>query len=312
MKRIFSFFICLLPLLFCGIAGAADAWPSKPIKMIVTYSPGGSSDTLARILAPAVSKILGQPVVVANVGGAGGGVGAATLRDAPADGYTIGFSNSYPFALLPLINKTSYQLDDFVFINSPGVQQDAFFALKERNWKTLKDMFAWAKKENKTLNFGSQQPIDKVIVAALAKMEKVRINPVPLKGGAEAISGVLGSHFDFAYAAGPQMPYIDSGKMTGMATAGKTKFHADIPLLTELGYDFPALDLYAFAVAPKGVDKAVLQKLAAAFAQATQTPEFADVSKKLYLRVQNMNGDTLMKNLREQQTGFKKMQAMAQ
>jgi tripartite-type tricarboxylate transporter receptor subunit TctC len=289
-------------------AAVAADWPAGPLKIIVTFAPGGTTDTITRAMVPKLSEVLGQPVVIANVAGAGGAVGWSTGKDARPDGYTFISGNAYALTLTPLVTRTTFNLDDFDYLYSPGIQADGFFALPERGWKNLKEMFVWAKKENEKLNFGFQNPMDRVLAASLAKKEGVELNLVPLKGGADAITGVLGKHLDFSYGAGPQMPYIDADKLVGLSNFGGRQFSSKMPTLQELGYDADSVEQLAIFAAPKGVPAPILEKMTEALKIACNSKEFKDVAEKLSFVLLPSGAEDLTAALKAQQVTFRKLE----
>ncbi len=312
MRRMMFALLFLVSSVLIPSAALAADWPTGPVKIIVTFAPGGTTDTITRALIPKLSEVLGQPVVVANVAGAGGAVGWSAGKDARPDGYTFISGNAYALTLTPLVTKTTFNLDDFDYLYSPGIQADGFFALPERGWKDLKEMFAWAKKENKKLSFGFQNPMDRVLAASLAKKEGVELNLVPLKGGADAITGVLGKHLDFSYGAGPQMPYIDADKLVGLSNFGGRQFSPKVPRLQDLGYEADPVEQLAFFAAPKGVPAPILEKMTEAFKTACDSKEFKDVAGKLSFVLLPLGAKDLGDALKAQQVTFKKLEKSIQ
>ncbi len=308
MRRILYTLLFLGSLVLIPPAALAADWPTGPVKIIVTFAPGGTTDTITRALVPKLSEVLGQPVVIANIAGAGGAVGWSAGKDARPDGYTFISGNAYALTLTPLITKTTFNTGDFDYLYSPGIQADGFFALPERGWKNLKEMFAWARKENKKLSFGFQNPMDRVLAASLAKKEGVALNLVPLKGGADAITGVLGKHLDFSYGAGPQMPYVDADKLVGLSNFGGRQFSPKVPTLQELGYDADPVEQLAFFAAPKGVPAPILKKMTEALMIACDSKEFKDVAEKLSFVLLPSDTERLTAALEAQQVTFKKLE----
>ena len=308
MRRILFTLLFLVSAVFAPHAVAASNWPAGPVKIIVTFAPGGTTDTITRAMVPKLAEVLGKPVVIANVAGAGGAVGWASGKDARPDGYTLISGNAYALTLTPLVTETSFGIDDFDYLYSPGIQADTYFALPERGWTTLKEMFTWAKKENKRLNFGSHNPLDRLLAESLAKKEGVVLNVVPLKGGADAITGVLGKHLDFSCASGPQMPYIDAGRLVGLSNYGGRQFSDKVPTLQQQGYDATPFELLAIFATPKGVSPQILEKMTDALKIACESKEFKDAAEKLALVLLPSEAEALFKVLKEQQVTFRKLE----
>ena len=306
IKMIFILLLCCL--LGVNLSYAKD-WPTGPIKIIVTFGPGGTTDTITRAMSTKLSEILGQPVVIANVAGGGGSVGWAMGKDSRPDGYTFISGNAYAVTITPLVTKTGFSIDDFDYLYSPGMQADSYFALPEKGWKNLREMFNWAKKENKALKFGFHSPMDRVLGLSLAKREGIKLIPIPLKGGADAITTILGKHIDFSYAAGPQMPYIDAGTLVGLSNFGGRKFSSKVPTLQELGFEASPMEQLAIFAAPKGVPTEIKEKMIMALKEACCSREFIDAAQKLSLYLEPMEAKILEETLKAQQVTFRTLES---
>jgi tripartite-type tricarboxylate transporter receptor subunit TctC len=260
-----------------GFGGVAAAeYPDRPIQLLAGFQAGGNVDAVARILAKSAGSLLGQPMVVENKPGAGGGVAATALKAAKPDGHTLCLNMSTAYTFNP--GEATYALDDFIFIAVAGKAQEAFVSNSEAPWKDWKGMIAEARK--RSLTYASMMPLDKVFTRAIAKKEGVQFSAIPTKGGAEIITSVLGKHSDFGFSGGIHYSYAKAGQVAVIAGLGSERLadFPDVPTLKELGYDI-VFENFVVISAPKGVPEAVVQKLSAAFAKAIQDPEYVDMMK---------------------------------
>ena len=275
--------IVVVAALVAGIAAlvpglAAAEYPDKPITLLIGFRPGGAVDTTGRLLAAAMEKELGQPVVAVTKAGGGGTVMASTLMTAAPDGYTIGMGASAAYTLAPQMNeKLRYGIDDFTHIATVSIPQDAIVVPIKSPWNTLADMVNDAKKNNKTLSFASQVSAATLMTMAITKKTGVKFNVVNVKGGALGIQQVLGGHVDVTWSGSGSgwNQQVDAGTMKALASMG-SKRNADypnLPTLKELGYDFEFTDTFMLS-APKGLPKPILDRLSAAVKKATSSPEF--------------------------------------
>jgi tripartite-type tricarboxylate transporter receptor subunit TctC len=260
-----------------GFGGVATAdFPDRPVQLLAGFQAGGNVDAVARILAKSAGSLLGQPMVVENKPGAGGGVAATTLKSAKPDGHTLCINMSTAYTYNP--GESTYTLDEFIFIAVAGKSQEAFIANSEAPWKDWPGMIAEARKRSMT--YASIMPLDKVFTRAIAKKEGVQFSAIPTKGGAEIITSVLGKHADFGFSGGIHYAYAQAGQVRVIAGLGAERLadFPEVPTLKELGYDI-VFENYVVISAPKGVSASVVQKLSAAFAQAIQDPEYVDLMK---------------------------------
>lgn len=255
---------------------AAAEYPDKPITMLIGFRPGGAVDTTGRLLAAAMEKELGQPVVPVTKDGGGGTVMASTLMNAAPDGYTIGMGASAAYTLAPQMNdKLRYKIDDFTHIATVSIPQDAIVVPIKSPWNTLEDMISDAKKNNKTLSFASQVSAATLMTMAITKKTGVKFNVVNVKGGALGIQQVLGGHVDVTWSGSGWNQQVDAGTMKALASMGSKRNidYPKLPTLKELGYEFEFTDTFMLS-APKGLPKPILDRLSAAIKKATSSPEF--------------------------------------
>ena len=233
-----------LKLLATGAAALAlpahAAWPDKPIRIVVTFPPGGASDIVARVMAEQLAKKLGQPVLVDNRPGAGGSVGGSLVAQAPADGYTLMLSNSTPVSIGPFaLDKLPYDpVEAFTHIASVGAAPCVVMANPAANLRTLTDVEAQARKLGR-LDFGSGGPasIGHIYGELMKKELGLNLVHVPYRGGApmttDLIAGVIPIGIDVLTA---YLPFFKSGQLVPLAvtSAKRMPLVPDVPSVAEL------------------------------------------------------------------------------
>lgn len=252
---------------FTGVA-MAQAWPASPIKLVVTFPPGGSSDAAARIVAPKLSERLGQPVVVDNKPGAGGGVGLGMVAKAPADGYTIVLASAGGLTANPSLYKTlSYDPQrDFVPVTGFGASPFVLVAGTELPAKTVKDVIALAKKDPGKLTYASGGNGTAMHLSGelLKSMAGVEMTHVPYKGSGPAVLAAMGNETSLAIADITTIkPQLQSGrlKVIGVMDKKRSALAPDMPTLAESGLPgFESSGWFAI-LAPAGTPPAIVKRL---------------------------------------------------
>ncbi len=253
---------------------AMAEFPDKPIHLLGAFRAGGRIDTLARLLGKELQGKLGQPVIVTAKPGGGGTVMASQLKNAPADGYTLGISVTITWAFNPFYRKNApYGINDFSYVATISEGKPALFSNIESPWVTLNDLVADAKKRTKPMAFVSLAPSVRLQINSIARKEGITFRIIPARGGAAAVPMILGKHADFAFSGGFHHTYAVAKKLRVLAFTDR-QHHADLPgvkTLDELGYEsFPPG--YTVVAAPKGVPSAILAKISAALREATSDP----------------------------------------
>ena len=282
------FRLCILALCL-GMAlpsvASAAAWPQSTIKAIVSFSPGGANDLVARIIAPELSKILGVPVVVENVPGASGSIGLNRLAAAKPDGYTLAVAAEGSAAVVSNFNNVGYTTKEFAPIAQVVNLDQSIYVSKDSGIKTLKELLAKAEKEQLSYGIPGIHSSPRLTVENLMHAVKKPgfMTLVPFGGGAEVISTVLAGKI----AAGGSplqdiVPYIKNGSLIALAIASPERDpdFPDIPTLTELGYPIVQGTWFGFA-APAKTPPAVIAKVDEAVAQALKLPHVQEALKKI-------------------------------
>jgi tripartite-type tricarboxylate transporter receptor subunit TctC len=259
---------------------AQAPYPDKPVTMIVPFPPGGVADTVARPVADAMSRELGQPVVVENKPGAGGALGIGVAARAPADGYTVLMSLS-SISILPeadrvLGRKPAYTLAQFKPIARFTADPTVFVVRADAPWKTLSDFIADARRNPGRYNYGSSGNYGTMHVPMemLKSAAGFRMTHIPFTGAGPAVTALLGGQVD-AVASGPAtvVQHIKAGKLRALAHWGDKPLAAlpDVPSLEQAGYPVQFAQWSALFV-PAGTPDDVVQKLRAASRKVAADP----------------------------------------
>jgi tripartite-type tricarboxylate transporter receptor subunit TctC len=282
--------LVLLLLSFLAIpVSAQDAYPSKPVTMIVPFPPGGVADIVGRPLASQMEKVLKQPVVVVNRTGAGGAVGMASVAKAAPDGYTIlmALSSISIFPLSDRINgKTpSYEMKDFAPIALITADPTVLVVSADSPWKNLKEFVESAKAYPGKINYSSSGVYGTLHVAMeiFANAAGIKLFHVPYQGGGPALTALLGGQVH-ALASGPApaVGQIRAGKMRALASwsSERLPLMPEVPTFKELGYD-AEFYIWSGVFAPAAIPTPVLDRLRAAVREAANSPEFKGAMEKV-------------------------------
>jgi tripartite-type tricarboxylate transporter receptor subunit TctC len=269
----------VLALMLLGQAHAQTAWPAKPIRMIVGFAAGGSTDVTARIIAQALSERLGQPVVVENRGGAGGNIGADAVAKADPDGYTLLMATSSTFAANPNLYK-SLPFDvqkDFAPITVTAFIPNLLVVNPSVPANNVADFITYLKANPDKLNFasagnGTSQHLSGELFNSLAG---VRMTHVAYRGGAPAVSDLLGGQVQVIFA--PLVEVIqqvraDKLKALGITTAKRSPLLPDVPTILESlpGYE---VALWNGLLAPAKTPPDIIDRINRATIEALRSPE---------------------------------------
>ena len=263
-----------------GAANAQTAWPDKPITMIVPFPPGGVADTVARPVAEALARELGQTVVVENKAGAGGATGIGAAARAPADGYTVLMSLS-SISILPeadkiLGRKAAFTMDQFKPIARFTADPTVLVVRGDAPWKTLAEFVADARAQPAKFNYGSSGNYGTMHVPMemLKASAGFRMTHIPYTGAGPAILALLGGQVD-AISSGPSsvVAHIKAGKLRALAHWGDKPLSSlpEVPSLKQAGYPAQFAQWSALFV-PAGTPEPIVQKLRAAAKKAALDP----------------------------------------
>ena len=273
-----------------GAAMAEDAYPSRPITMIIPFPPGGVADQTARAIIAPLEKELKQAVAIRNVGGAGGAVGMAAAANAKPDGYTILLALS-SISIIPEADKLfgrtpAYTVDQLKPIALLGADPTILVVRADAPWKTVKEFEEAAKKEPGKYSFSSSGVYGTLhmAMAMFASAADIKLKHVPFNGAGPAVTAILGGHVDaLASGPGPVLVHIKAGKLRPLANWGTKRIAVlpDVPTFAELGYKNVEFYIWAGLFAPKDVPAPIMDKLRTAVRTSAATPEFIGAMEKL-------------------------------
>lgn len=276
----------LLNLFVHASVNAQAAYPDRPIKLVVPYPPGGTTDLLARTLAPRLSERLGQPILIENRAGAGGVIGSQVVAKSPADGYTLVFGSIASHGILPAI-QTPQPYDpirDFAPVSLVAITPNVLLANVSAPAKNLSELIALAKSQPGKLNFGSTSLGGSPHMSGelLKSQAKIQMVHVPYKGGAPMLVDLMGGQISFAFDNLPSsIQHIRSGKVKALAvTTAKRWPHApEIPTMAEAGLPGYESSAWFGLLAPGNTPKAVVDLLQRHVSAILKQPEV----EKIYL-----------------------------
>jgi tripartite-type tricarboxylate transporter receptor subunit TctC len=246
-----------------GIAQAADSYPSRPIRFIVPFSPGGGSDAIARIFSPKLSEIMGQNWVVDNRPGAGGNLASELVAHASPDGYTVLLVLDTMLTANPTLYNTSFELQPIVIL---AATDQIVVIHPDVPAKTLKEFVALAKRKPGQLRHGSGGMGSSNHLAAelLKKVTGIDVVHVPYKGAGPSLTALLAGEIQMNVSStASSIGYIKAGRLRALASTGtrRSKALPDLPTVAESGYPgFQALQWYGLAV-PGGTPKGVVERI---------------------------------------------------
>ncbi|WP_306849216.1 Bug family tripartite tricarboxylate transporter substrate binding protein [Cupriavidus necator] len=262
-------------LLTAAVTGAQAAWPEKPVTLVVPFPAGGSTDNVARILSARFQAQFGGSFVVDNRPGAAGMIGAAAVRRAPADGYTVFVSSLGPFVIGPHLSKNAgYDpLRDFDYI-SVAVQAPNVLAVPASSrFKTLQDVIAYEKANPGKMTFASagNGTSDHLTAALFWQQTGTTGIHIPYKGGAPAMNDLIGGQVDASFMnINTAVPHIRAGKLRALAITStkRSPIVPDVPTMDESGVKGVTVYSWQAVAAPKGLPADIRAKLHAATVEA--------------------------------------------
>lgn len=286
MKAVLSRIAVALVSAACVQPALAQSFPSKPIQIIVPFSPGGVVDLLARVLGAQVAESTGQPVIVNDRPGASSIIGMDACAKSAPDGYTVCITVPDSLSYNPyLFSKLPYDAEkDFAPITNLGFTNNLLVANSKAPFNTYKEMIAHAKANPGAINFGTwgAGSLPDVYLRWVANQAGVKITAVPYKGaGIAAFRAVYAGEVHVTYMGfGTAMPQIKAGLIKPLVTLGdkRTRFMPDLPTLAEEGGD-PSLPSYFGLFAPGKTPRPVIERLNQEFVKAARTP----LGQKFYL-----------------------------
>jgi tripartite-type tricarboxylate transporter receptor subunit TctC len=258
-------------------AALAQSWPQKPIKVIAPYPPGGPSDLVMRTAAERIQTILKQPIVIENMPGAGGNIGAAAVARAAPDGYTFLIATDTLLTVNPHVYKTMpFKLDDLKPVSVLSSFSQTLVCNPSLGVKTLSELIAKSKTTSLSYASGGAGVPGHLSTELLLNMTGMQMVHVPYKGPAPAMQDVLANQVPCGLLAGPTvLPHVRSGKLMALAISGQERSPTlpDVPTIAEAGVKGYEADFSLILLAPKQVPDDVVGKFRQAVVEALRTPE---------------------------------------
>ena len=270
--------LCGMLLALTGSAYAQDVYPSRPIRIVVTFPPGGGPDIAARLVAAKLSSNLGHTVTVENRAGATGIIGAEHVAKSPPDGYTLMVATPGPVTIATGAGrKLNYSLKDFTGVSQGVLQTPLLVIAPEAPYKTVADLIAAAKARPGGMTYGSAGIGNSQHLAGELFNQMASINTlhVPYPGTALGLVAVMGRQIDFYFSDPSAMPLVKSGKLRALAVSTLTRSRnlPDVPTVSESGlpgYEYS--NWYGFVV-PAGTPPAVVQFLNREITRVLSAPD---------------------------------------
>jgi tripartite-type tricarboxylate transporter receptor subunit TctC len=304
--RLFLLFLAMaLLLLYHGSAFSKD-YPTKPINLLIPYSPGGPTDVSARVLAEVAQEMLGQPVIVVNTAGGGGIIAQSLVAKEKPDGYNLAITSNRAFIQIPQMRNVTYDpLKDFEYIFGHMGFPVGMACRAEKPWKSYKDLIVYSKQHPGKVSYGVSgkgggSHIDIEIVQA---KEGVTWQMVPFAGDTKTVAALLGGHVDFAHSScSIWMPHVKTGEVRALAVDKSQKeLYPDAVTFEELGLEEDGVGRSLFGIiAPKGTPAEIVKKLQEVFRKATEDPRFDTMCKKLGIFKESISGEELFRIMKRQ------------
>lgn len=289
----------------------AQQWPVKPVRLVVTFAPGGSSDIVARALSVPLQAKLGQPVVVDNKPGAGGTIAASEIARAAPDGYNLLVSNTTPISLTPtMITPPPYDsLKNFTHVSLVAIVPDVVMVHPSVPAKNMKELVAWIKAQNKPVNFGSGGigSIGHILGEMWKKETGLNIEHVGYKGSAPMITDLIAGRLSFSFDTLPQnVPHIKAGKLNPLAVTSRARSHVapDIPTVVEANMPYLLAENFIGVSAPASLPAPVAAKLHAAIQKSLDDEAFVTRMRDLGLTVRKMSQPEFKEFVEQQVKGW--------
>ena len=314
MNRSFRLLVGAAALALAGLA-QAQAWPSRPVKIVVPYPPGGAVDVVTRKMAAKLQEQTGQTFLVENKAGATGTIGLSQVAQSPADGYTLA-ANDTTYALLPhIFRKLPFDhAHDLMPIGAFVFAPMGVVVKGDSRFKTLGDLVTAAKAEPGKVTYGTggAGTTPHFVSEAMGIAAGARFMHIPFKGAGEATLGMLSGTVDFQVASTPGvMGNVKGGKARLLAVSGNKRLAAlpDVPTFAEAGVKFDGLINFTGLWAPKGTPQAVVDRLQKEIAAAMASPDMKAFAEGLASEPGYWDAQTFAKDLRERTAYWGKVAA---
>lgn len=275
-------FLILACLVLSATAALAQSFPNRAVRIVVPYPAGGSVDNISRAVSPRLSAIWGQPIVIENRAGGATAIAADMVAKSPPDGYTLFATGMETFAINPyMLAKLTYNVNDFVPVSGYGLSNQILVVPSSSPFKSIAELMAHARAKPGELNYatiglGGSSHINMVLFES---MTGLKLTPVHYKGGAPAVTDLLGGHVPSAFLSSQLVDQgIKSGHIRALAVGSKSRLrqHPDVPTVAESGVPgFEAVSWFG-VWAPAGTPRDVVVKINADIQKVFADPDFRD------------------------------------
>jgi tripartite-type tricarboxylate transporter receptor subunit TctC len=302
-----------LALVVAAFAGAASAqtvagdarWPERPIRLIVPFTPGSSSDTVARLVGIKLGERLGQQLVVENRVGAGGAIGTEQVARADPDGYTLGLANTSTHAVAASLVSLPYDpVKDFAPVSMLGSSPFLLALYPGVAAKTVPELIALAKAKPRALNYASAGPatLAHLSGALFEKMAKIELTHVPYRGTAQSTLDLLEGRVEMQFGTiPPVLTHVRAGKLRALAVTGAVRNATlpEVPTIAELGLPGYESSLWQAIVAPAATPTAIIARLNREITAALNDPELKEALAKQGVETETGSPAALAARIRE-------------
>jgi len=311
MRRLFIIAFGLAAAL-AGAPALAQAYPAKPVKLIVTYPPGGSSDLLARVFGQKLSEVWGQPVIVESKPGAAGSIGMEYASKQPPDGYSFVVGNIGPATVNPLLSKLNYDVErDFVAISLIATGPNILIVNPSVPAKSLRELVNLAKSNAGKLNYGTSGPgsISQLSGEMLKILTGVQAVEVPYKGGILAVQDVVAGHIQFIFSDSlPAMQFIRAERARALCVTGaeRSALVPELPPCADTVPGLVALNWWGVYM-PAGTPKAITDKFHADLVKVMQDAFVKDEFAKLGVKAVYSTPEELVAFMKSETAKYAKL-----
>ncbi len=278
----------LTGLLLCslGLAAWGQSWPTKPVRLVLQFPPGGSTDAVARILAQVLTQSLGQPVLVENRPGADGAIAGELVARAEPDGYTFFLASNTPMMQVPLLKKNPpYDpIKSFTPVSLVGRYIYVFVASSQLPAQNANELFALVRQQPGKMNYGSYSGVTQLMFTRLKQESKLDLNLIPYKGESPTVNDILGGHLQRTFATPTSaLPHIQSGKLRAMAVLLPSRFSLlpQVPTAVEAGVPPLTAGTWAALFGPAKLPPEIAQRMSRELAAAMARPDVRERVDKL-------------------------------
>ncbi len=287
MQRCLNWYCAAALAAFFATAGTvqAQAWPVKPVRMLVNLPPGTPPDQIARAISSRLGEPLGQAVVVENRAGAAGNIGLEAVGKATPDGYLLLYSPGFPIVVGPHLFKTSIDVAKDLEVITPTARVSSFLVVRPSlGINSVAELVAYARANPGKLNYGTGGSGSAPHLAAVmfSRAVKIQATHIPYKGSTETLTALLGGQIDFTFDVGVAIPQIKAGKLRLLAVANpaRSSMFPDTPTMIESGTDLNASTVHG-VYGPAGLARDIVLRLNREIVRIMQTAEVRAVLASL-------------------------------